>query len=59
MRSTGYLNRAPSGVWDNEAKTAFNAMIGSENLEERWRNDDPNVFDRIALEYLRGKFGTK
>jgi hypothetical protein len=31
-------------------------MVGSENLEERWRPGDPNVIDRVALEFLRGKF---
>ena len=59
LRSTGYLSTEPSGVWDDASKTAFNALVGSENLEERWRNDDPNVIDRVALEFLRGKFGTK
>ena len=59
MRSAGYVSSEASGIWDDASKVAFNAMIGSENLEERWRHDDPNVIDRIALDYLRGKFGTK
>ncbi|MBI1257454.1 MAG: DUF1028 domain-containing protein [Chloroflexi bacterium] len=59
LGSTGYLNAEPNGNWDVASKTAFNALVGSENLEERWRNDDPNVIDRVALEFLRGKFGSK
>jgi hypothetical protein len=57
MRRTGYTSAEPNGVWDDAAKKTFDALIGSENLEERWRNDDPNVIDRVALEYLRSKFG--
>ena len=59
MRSAKYVSSEPSGVWDDASKTAFDALAGTENLEERWRHDDPNVIDRVALEYLRGKFGTK
>lgn len=57
MRAGGYTSTEPNGVWDAEAQKAFNAMVGSENLEERWRPGDPNVIDRVALEFLRGKFG--
>jgi uncharacterized Ntn-hydrolase superfamily protein len=57
MRKTGYTSAEPNGVWDDAAKKTFDALVGSENLEERWRNDDPNVIDRVALDYLRSKFG--
>jgi len=56
MRSGGYTSAEPNGIWDDAAKKTFDAMVGSENLEERWRFDDPNVIDRVALEFLRGKF---
>jgi uncharacterized Ntn-hydrolase superfamily protein len=56
MRKTGYTSAEPNGIWDDAAKKAFDALVGSENLEERWRSDDPNVIDRVALEYLRSKF---
>ena len=49
----------PDGVWDAASKKAFDGLVGSENLEERWRNDDPDVIDRVALDYLRTKYGTK
>ncbi len=54
-----YRQAEPNGRWDDDSKRAFDELIGSENLEERWRNDDPNVIDRVALEYLRQKYGVK
>jgi hypothetical protein len=40
------------------AKQAFWGLIGNENLEERWSPDkNPNHIDRVALEYLRKRFG--
>ncbi len=59
LRSDGYLQTEPDGVWNDATKVAFDAMIGTENLEERWKIYDGDVIDRIALEYLRGKFGKK
>ena len=56
MRTGGYLSTEPNGVWDDGAKKAFSALIGTENLEERWQLDDPDVIDRVALEYLRSRF---
>lgn len=53
MRAGGYLTREPDGVWDADAKTAFRALVGSENLEERWSAENGDRIDRMALEYLR------
>jgi len=53
----GYAQREPDGVWDDAAKQAFWALIGNENLEERWsleRNADR--LDGVALAYLRDRF---
>ena len=49
----------PNGQWDQESRNAFDELIASENLEERWNIDTPNVIDRVALEYLRQKYGVK
>ncbi len=57
MRVGGYSAAEPNGTWDDAAIRSFDAMVGSENLEARWRNDDANVIDRVALDYLRAKFG--
>jgi uncharacterized Ntn-hydrolase superfamily protein len=44
-----------SGVYDAPTQTAMRRLIGIENLEERWREDDH--IDRVVLEFLRRKFG--
>lgn len=56
MHIGGYWRGDVTGVWDEASKAAFDAMVGSENLEERWRLDDPDKIDRIALEYLRERY---
>lgn len=53
----GYLGGEITGAWDEIAKQAFWVLVGNENLEERWNlQKDPNVIDRVALEYLRKRF---
>lgn len=55
---TGDRAAEPDGEWDDATKAQFDALVGRENLEERWRNDDPNVIDRVALNYLRSRFAS-
>jgi uncharacterized Ntn-hydrolase superfamily protein len=58
MTRTELWRREADGVWDDEARAAFWALVGAENLEERWSAETtPNSIDRVALEYLRGRFG--
>jgi uncharacterized Ntn-hydrolase superfamily protein len=58
MRAQGYTQSEASGVWDGASKQSFWAMIGNENLEERWTLEkNPNSIDRVALSYLRERFG--
>lgn len=58
MSEQGYLGGEINGVWDDAAKQAFRVMVGNENLEERWSPDNhPDMIDRVALEYLRKRFG--
>ena len=59
LRDTGYLDADPNGICEATAKKAFDALVSVENLEERWSLDDPDVIDRVALDFLRGKYGTK
>ncbi len=48
-----------SGEWDTATKEAFRALVGNENLEERWSLDkEPDKIDRVALNYLRNRFGS-
>jgi uncharacterized Ntn-hydrolase superfamily protein len=58
MVNQGYMGGAVDGKWDTVAKQAFWVMVGNENLEERWSPDNkPDQIDRVALEYLRKRFG--
>jgi len=58
MRQGGYLQADASGLWDMASKQAFWALVGNENLEERWTLDtNPDSIDRVALNYLRERFG--
>jgi uncharacterized Ntn-hydrolase superfamily protein len=58
MVKQGYMGGEVDSAWDEVAKQAFWLMIGNENLEERWSIDSsPNKIDRVALEYLRKRFG--
>jgi len=56
-RQLGYYEGEADGKWDQASKEAFEALISNENLEERWSLDqDPDVIDRVALDYLRLRF---
>lgn len=48
---------AAHGVWDAGSKHAFWKLVGRENLEERWSlHGQADLIDRVALDYLRGRF---
>jgi len=54
----GYWGGEVDGTWDPMTQQAFWALVGNENLEERWNlDDDPESIDRVTLEYLRRRFG--
>jgi uncharacterized Ntn-hydrolase superfamily protein len=57
MGIQGYLGGEVNGVWDDTSKQAFWLLVGNENLEERWTTADGDYIDRIALDYLRKRFG--
>jgi len=58
MVAQGYMGGDVDGKWDVVSQQAFFGLIGNENLEERWQLDvAPDKIDRIALEYLRRRFG--
>ncbi len=57
-RTQGYFSGPVDGVWNDESRRAFETMVNSENLEERWNIDrDADRIDRVALEFLRKRFG--
>ncbi len=56
----GYYDGEVTGVWDDRSKRAFRAMVGNENLEERWSLEgESDRLDRVVLEYLRERFAGK
>ena len=57
LTAQGYYTDIIDGEWCDVTKKAFWAMVGNENLEERWNIDgDPDHIDRVALNYLRDRF---
>ena len=58
MRREGYFPLEVNGVWDNVSQQAFWRLVSNENLEERWNlAKSPTTIDRVALDYLRSRFG--
>jgi uncharacterized Ntn-hydrolase superfamily protein len=56
LRSTGYYKGATTAVYDDKTKKAFRDFVSTENLEERWRDDD--LLDRVILDFMRERFGS-
>jgi uncharacterized Ntn-hydrolase superfamily protein len=56
LTRTGYYKGKKTGEFDEETRKALRALVGAENLEERW-NGEGDQIDRMALEFLREKFG--
>ncbi|MFP4344047.1 MAG: DUF1028 domain-containing protein [Anaerolineales bacterium] len=54
---TGDYAGAVTGTFDAATRKALRALVGRENLEERWKGDE-GVIDRLVVEYLRERFGT-
>ncbi|HRF97961.1 MAG TPA: putative peptidoglycan binding domain-containing protein, partial [Aggregatilineales bacterium] len=60
MVEGGYLGGDINGVWDEMSQLAFSNLVGNENLEERWSKEkSPAMIDKVALGYLRNRFGKK
>lgn len=56
LTRTGHYKGLQSGIFDEPTRKALRALVGAENLEERW-NGEGDQIDRMALEFLREKFG--
>jgi uncharacterized Ntn-hydrolase superfamily protein len=56
LKKTGHYKGPQNGKFDDETRKALRALVGSENLEERW-NGEGDFIDRMAVEFLREKFG--
>jgi len=55
MNKTGHLKKEPTGVVDELSLSALRALVGEENLEERW-DGDKNAIDAKVVTYLNNKF---
>lgn len=55
MLKTGHLTGKASGKVDQETLAALRALVGEENLEERW-NGDEKAIDRKVVDFLTDKF---
>lgn len=56
MRRTGHYTGAVSGVFDDASRSALRALVGSENLEERW-DGTGDMIDRVVVDFLVRRFG--
>ena len=56
MQKSGHYSGPVSGVFDKQSRQALRALVGSENLEERWDGSGDQI-DRVVVDYLREKFG--
>jgi uncharacterized Ntn-hydrolase superfamily protein len=56
MKGTGYYEGTITATFDEATRRALRALVGSENLEERW-NGKGNEIDRKVVDFLREKYG--
>jgi len=56
LTRTGHYTGPVNGRFDDTTRQALRALVGSENLEERW-DGTGEVIDRLVVEFLRGRFG--
>ena len=53
---TGHYQGAPTGQFDAATRTALRALVGSENLEERW-DGTGDMIDQVVVDFLLDRFG--
>lgn len=56
LRKTGYYKGEKTDEFDEITRKALRALIGMENLEERW-DGEGDFIDKKVVEYLQNKFG--
>lgn len=56
LTRTGHYRDQLTGRFDAETRKALWALVGEENLEERW-DGTGDVIDRVALSFLLDRFG--
>jgi uncharacterized Ntn-hydrolase superfamily protein len=54
LARSGYYQGPASAAYDETTKRALRDFVSTENLEERWRDDD--LLDGVILEFMRERF---
>ena len=52
---TGHYDGPINGLFDETTRKALRALVGEENLEDRW-NGEGDVIDRVVVDFLRERF---
>lgn len=55
LQRTGHYSGPQHGRFDQPTREALRALVGSENLEERWSGEGDQI-DRVVVEFLRQRF---
>jgi uncharacterized Ntn-hydrolase superfamily protein len=56
LAKTGHYAGPASGDFDLATRKALRALVGEENLEERW-NGEGEMIDRVVVDFLLKRFG--
>ena len=56
LRRTGHYSGPVNGRFDDNTRAALRALVGNENLEERWDGTGDEI-DRVVVDYLSRRFG--
>jgi uncharacterized Ntn-hydrolase superfamily protein len=54
LTRTGYYHGPATATYDAVTKQALGELVSTENLEERWRDDD--LLDGVILDFVRERF---
>jgi hypothetical protein len=55
VQRTGHYDGPVNGIFDETTRAALRALVGSENLEERWDGTGDEI-DRVVVDYLLQRF---
>lgn len=56
LKQTGYYDGPVNGIFDEATRQALRALVGNENLEERWDGSGDQI-DRVVIDFLMKRFG--
>ncbi len=54
LRRNGYYQGPTNRIYDEDTKKALRDFVNTENLEERWRDDQ--LLDGVIVEFMRERF---